>query len=168
MAKSKSLRSILNKILKGKKNVGLIVDCEGLELPEVQEDLVYIKKIAQDLGKIQVAKIFLNSMPQSRNVKKLFRLGFHPNVHIVDLDLYIALETMGIIYNDKIEILLIVTANENLLPLIHKAKEHGKEVVIVKPSYRGEIDETAFINSSDLFIRLEEYKSGKLLENIPT
>lgn len=164
--KKKSIRAILNKILKGKKNVGLIVDCEGLELAQVKEDLQYISEIAKNLGKIQFSKIFLNKMPQGRELKSLLKLGFRPDVHIVDLDLYIALETMPIIQNNKIEILVFVSSNENLLPLINKAKEYGKQVIIIKKCGEKLPDETPFIQASDLFIRLEEYKAGKLAENV--
>lgn len=35
-------------------------------------------------------------------------------------------------YNDKIEILVLSTKNENLLPLFGRARELGKEVVLLQ------------------------------------
>jgi uncharacterized protein (TIGR00288 family) len=41
---------------------------------------------------------------------------------------------MELVYNEKIHILVIATENENLLPLLVKAQEIGKEVNLIRIS----------------------------------
>jgi uncharacterized protein (TIGR00288 family) len=44
-----------------------------------------------------------------------------------------ALETMELVYNEKIDIIALATENEKFIPLICRARELGKEVVLLSP-----------------------------------
>ncbi len=48
-----------------------------------------------------------------------------------DLDIHFALEAMEFIYNEKIATLALATENEKLLPLFSRARELGKEIVLL-------------------------------------
>lgn len=41
---------------------------------------------------------------------------------------------MELVYNEKIKSLAVVTENENLLPLFSRARELGKEIILLQTS----------------------------------
>jgi uncharacterized protein (TIGR00288 family) len=66
--------------------------------------------------------------------KEIAQQGFIPIIVHDDLDIQFALEAMELIYNDKIETLALATENEDLLPLFSRAREIGKEVILLHSS----------------------------------
>ncbi|MFB6147602.1 MAG: NYN domain-containing protein, partial [Candidatus Nanohaloarchaea archaeon] len=68
------------------------------------------------------------------------------------VDVYMAANAMEAVYNDSIDIIVLVTRDADFLPVIQKAKEHGKETVIIgmNPGFS-----TALQNAADQVIELE-------------
>jgi uncharacterized protein (TIGR00288 family) len=96
--------------------------------------LIQIRPLLEEIGDIKVAKIVLLQQQALEHSKDISQEGFIPVIVHSDLDIQFALEAMELIYNDKIETLALATENEKLLPLFSRAREIGKEVILLHSS----------------------------------
>ncbi|MFX1598782.1 MAG: NYN domain-containing protein [Promethearchaeota archaeon] len=139
--------------MKGK-SIGLLVDGKNLGDSRIDLELRNVKNVLEEIGNLRVAKVLLNELPSDDVSKAISKLGFLSIVYLNDTDVYVALEAMELAYNDKIKVLALVTDDENLIPVLVKAKERGKETVIVEIS-EGAIGE-GLRNSADYFCQFPE------------
>jgi uncharacterized protein (TIGR00288 family) len=86
----------------------------------------------EKVGRVRIAKVVLLQRQAQESAKEISNEGFLPVIVHDDLDVHFALETMELIYNDKIQSLAILTENENYLPLFGRARELGKEVILIQ------------------------------------
>jgi len=96
--------------------------------------LIRIRPLLEEIGDIKVAKIVLLQQEALEHSNDINQEGFIPVIVHSDLDIQFALEAMELIYNEKIEILALATENEKLLPLFSRAREIGKEVILLHSS----------------------------------
>ncbi len=94
--------------------------------------LPQLRLLVEEIGKIKIAKIVIMQGQAFENAKGISDEGFLPVIVHDDLDIHFALELMELIYNEKIQTLAIVTENENFLPLFGRARELGKEVILIQ------------------------------------
>ncbi len=94
--------------------------------------LPQLRLLVEEIGKIKIAKIVIMQGQAFENTKSISDEGFLPVIVHDDLDIHFALELMELIYNEKIQTLAIVTENENFLPLFGRARELGKEVILIQ------------------------------------
>jgi uncharacterized protein (TIGR00288 family) len=114
----------------------------------ILEVVTQIRPLLEDLGEVKVAKIVLLQKHVSNNSKTIVQEGYVPIIVHGDLDIHFALEAMELVYNEKIEIIALATENERFVPLICRARELGKEVVLLSPDTKGR----GLQNSVDLFL----------------
>lgn len=100
----------------------------------LSEILIRIRPLLEEIGDIKVAKIVLLQQEALEHSNDINQEGFIPVIVHNDLDIQFALEAMELIYNEKIEILALATENEKLLPLFSRAREIGKEVILLHSS----------------------------------
>jgi uncharacterized protein (TIGR00288 family) len=86
----------------------------------------------EKVGRVKIAKVVLLQRQALECAKETSHEGFLPVIVHGDLDVHFALEAMELIYNEKIQSLAIATENENYLPLFSRARELGKEVILVE------------------------------------
>ena len=96
--------------------------------------LIRTRPLLEEIGDIKVAKIVLLQQQALEHSNDINQEGFIPVIVHNDLDIQFALEAMELIYNEKIEILALATENEKLLPLFSRAREIGKEVILLHSS----------------------------------
>ncbi|MDO8124775.1 MAG: NYN domain-containing protein [Candidatus Hermodarchaeota archaeon] len=106
----------------------LIDSSTSTPLPDI---LIRIRPLLEEIGDIKVAKIVLLQQEALEHSNNINQEGFIPVIVHNDLDIQFALEAMELIYNEKIEILALATENEKLLPLFSRAREIGKEVILL-------------------------------------
>jgi uncharacterized protein (TIGR00288 family) len=117
---------------KKKKAMALLVDSSissGLS-----EIISKLRPILEEIGDIKIGKVVILQKQAVEFSKIIAQEGFIPVIVHDDLDIHVALETMEFIYNEKIETLAIVTENEDLLLLLSRARELGKEVILLYTS----------------------------------
>ncbi|MFX0169211.1 MAG: NYN domain-containing protein [Candidatus Hodarchaeota archaeon] len=102
--------------------------------PSILSVATHIRPLLKEIGDVKVAKIVMLQKYSLENSKKLSKEGFTPIIVHGDLDIHFALEAMELVYNEKIDILALVTENEKFIPLICRARELGKEVVLLLSS----------------------------------
>jgi len=97
MEEQPSKWKIIKKIFKrGGKPIALLIDGPNI-LRRVAGDQVrleYIEDAARELGKIQVAKVFLNRHAPEKLLQAISNSGFNPVVALGDIHVAMAMETM--------------------------------------------------------------------------
>ncbi|MFX1319473.1 MAG: NYN domain-containing protein [Promethearchaeota archaeon] len=100
----------------------------------LSEILSKLRPILEEIGDIKIGKVVVRQQEAVEFSKVIAQEGFIPVIVHDDLDIQLALEAMELIYNEKIETLAIATENENLLLLLSRARELGKEVILLYTS----------------------------------
>jgi len=113
------------------KNIGLLVDGPNMLRKEFNLDLESIRELMSEHGRMRVGKVLLNQYASDKLIEAIVNQGFTPIVVAGDTDVHLAMEAMELIYNPNIDILALMTRNADYLPLLNKAKENGKETIVI-------------------------------------
>lgn len=140
-------------------NVAVFVDGPNVVRKEFELDLDGLRETVEDFGKIKVGKVFLNQYASDGLIEAIVSQGFEAELGLggekakeSDVDVYMATSAVETIFKDDIDTLVLVTRDTDFLPVIQKAKEHGKETVIIgmEPGFS-----TALKNAADQVVTLE-------------
>ena len=132
---------------KKKNAVALLVDSSFSS--DLSEILLKLRPLLEELGDIKVGKVVILQQQATEYSKLISQEGFIPVIVHDDLDIHFALEAMEFIYNEKIQTIAIATENEKLLPLFSRARELGKEVILL---YTAEKLHTGLQNAADVVL----------------
>ena len=102
-------------------------------------------------GDLRIAKVLFNQYASDKLIEAVVNQGFTPLVVAGDTDVHMAIEAMELIYNPNIDIIALMTRDADFLPIINKAKENGKETIVIGVDYGFSI---ALKNSCDKCIIL--------------
>ena len=114
-----------------KRSIGLIIDGPNILRKEFGVKLEDIKEALENVGNIRVAKVVLNQYAPQGLIEAVANQGFEPVIVSGETGVKLAVEAMREIYNPHIDIIALATRNAEFLPVILKAKEKGKETVII-------------------------------------
>ena len=139
-------------------NIGLLVDGPNILRKEFDLDLKVIKDLMDISGDLRIAKVLFNQYASDKLIEAIVNQGFTPVVVAGDTDVYMAVEGMELIYNPNIDVVALMTRDADFLPIINKAKENGKETIVigVEPGFSA-----ALQNSADHAIVLKAETKGK-------
>ena len=117
------------------KNLAIFVDGPNLLRKEFTLDLRELRKRAEKYGKIVVAKVFLNQFAPEKLIEAIINEGFRVEMVLaekedMDVDVSLAIDAMETLLTKNIDVLILATRDTDFIPLIHKAKEYGKEVIV--------------------------------------
>ncbi|MFQ6051093.1 MAG: TIGR00288 family NYN domain-containing protein [Candidatus Hydrothermarchaeota archaeon] len=134
----------------GGKRIAILVDGPNMLRKEFNINLEKVKKIIEQYGDIKIAKVFLNQYASEKLVEAIMNQGFMPVVTTGDVDVYLTVEAMEIVYNPHVDMLALITRDADFLPLLMKAKENGMETVVygAEPGFS-----TALKNAADHVIQ---------------
>ncbi len=152
---------VLNRIkssVSNKSNVAVYVDGPNVVRKEFDLDLDALRETVEGYGNIKTGKVFVNQHASSKLIEAIASQGFEASQGIgekakeSDVDVYMAVNAMESVFNEEIDILVLVTRDMDFLPVIQKAKQHGMETVIVgmEPGFS-----TALKNAADQVVTLE-------------
>lgn len=114
------------------KSIALIVDGPNMLRREFDLDLSDIKKQLSVFGSIKIGKVFLNQFAPDKLIEAVVNQGFEPIVVTTDdVDAPMAAEAMEIVFNPHIDILALMTRDADFHPVIAKAKQYGKETIVI-------------------------------------
>lgn len=142
-----------------KPNVAVYVDGPNVIRKEFDLDLDNLREEVEELGNLKIGKVFLNQYASEKLIEAIVSQGFEAALGLggekdkeSDVDVYMAVSAMEAVFNENIDTVVIVTRDTDFLPVIQKAKEHGKETVVVgmDPGFS-----TALKNAADRVITLE-------------
>ncbi len=152
------IEKLRNKV-SGEPNVAVYVDGPNVIRKQFDLDLDRLRERTEELGDIKVGKVFLNQYASDKLIEAIVSQGFEAALGLggekdkeSDVDVYMAVNAMEAVFNDSIDIIVLVTRDTDFLPVLQKAKEHGKETVIIgmDPGFS-----TALKNAADQVIELD-------------
>lgn len=118
-------------------NLALFVDGPNMLRKEFSIDLRDLRKRASKYGRIIIAKVYINQFAPEKLIEAIINEGFEPKIALAvdeeeknDVDVTLAVEAMEAILTKDIQIIAIATRDADFLPLIQKAKEYGKKVIL--------------------------------------
>ena len=129
----------------GAKNIGLLVDGPNMLRKEFSLNLDLVREIIAEYGDMRVGKVLLNQYASDKLIEAIVNQGFTPIVVAGDTDVYMAVEAMELIYNPNIDIIALMTRDADFLPIINKAKENGKETIVIgaEPGFSAALQNSA-------------------------
>jgi len=129
----KDLVKILSAIKTRRKTrqLAVIVDGPNILRKEVSLDLQKIKGLLAELGRIKVSKVVLDKFAPQKLVEAVNNAGFDTLISSGKVEVDLSIVTMEYIFDTDIDIIVLVTRSASYIPLVYKAKEMGKEVVVV-------------------------------------
>ena len=126
------LREIVKAEAKRPPQLGLLIDGPNIFRKEFQIDLADVRKKAMKYGEIKIAKAFLNQYANQKLIEAVTNQGFEPAMSISeDVDVELAVEAMDLILSNKIDTLVLVSRDGDYLPVIRRAKEKNKKVILI-------------------------------------
>ncbi|WP_414838185.1 TIGR00288 family NYN domain-containing protein [Candidatus Nanosalina sp. VS9-1] len=152
------LSKIKDSVSRGK-NVAIFVDGPNVVRKEFDLDLDHLREKTGEFGNIKVGKVFLNQYASDKLIEAIISQGFEAELGLggekakeSDVDVYMAVNAVEAVFNDDIDVIALVTRDTDFLPVIQKAKEHGKETVVMgmEPGFS-----TALKNAADHVVELE-------------
>lgn len=135
------------------KTIACFVDGPNMLRKDLGVDLDKVKKKLQKHGSLKVARVFLDQFASDKLIEAVTNQGFDVVIVPSDVDVALAVDAAQFIYNDKIDVIAVVSRDSDFKPLLAKAKEQGKETIVVglEPDFS-----TALRNSADIVIDLRE------------
>jgi uncharacterized protein (TIGR00288 family) len=114
---------------KKKNSVALLIDSSISS--DFSGMITKLRPLLEELGDIKIGKVVILQKQAIEYSNIIAQEGFIPVIVHNDLDIHFALEAMEFIYNEKIETIALATENEKFLPLLSRARELGKEVILL-------------------------------------
>jgi uncharacterized protein (TIGR00288 family) len=126
----------VGRVLRRKKDVkkeklGLLIDGSNLLVENIREDLEKIDETIATIGDLRIAKVILDQQLPDTYIDKILKKGYLPIVVPGDIDVYMSIEAMDLIYSDELQMVAFWTSDINFLPIIIKAKELGKDTAVL-------------------------------------
>lgn len=149
----------LKDTVKSEPNVAIFVDGPNVVRKEFDLDLDELREETGEFGNIKIGKVFLNQYASDKLIEAIISQGFEAELGLggekakeSDVDVYMAVNAVEAVFNDDIDVIVLVTRDTDFLPVIQKAKEHGKETVVIgmEPGFS-----TALKNAADQVVTLE-------------
>jgi len=131
------------------KNIALMVDGPNIIRKEFKIDLFKVRQQLEKYGRIKVAKIFLDQYASDKLIEAVTNQGYEPVISTGDVDVTMAVDSICQVYNPNIQIIVLMTRDIDFRPVLIKAKEIGKETIVVgvEPGFS-----IALRNTADLVI----------------
>ncbi len=139
--------------------VAVFIDGPNVIRKEFDLDLDALREEIEMFGNIKVGKVFLNQYASEKLIEAIVSQGFEASLGLggekdreSDVDVYMATNAMEAVHNEAIDVVVLVTRDADFLPVIQKAKEHGKETVVIgmDPGFS-----TALQNAADKVIEID-------------
>ncbi|NJE85807.1 TIGR00288 family NYN domain-containing protein [Thermococcus sp. CX2] len=126
----RSIGMMRRKISRGKR-IALLIDGPNILRKEFGVRLEDIVEALEGIGDLRVAKVILNQYAPQGLIEAVANQGFEVVVVSGETGVKLAVEAMREIYNPNIDVIALATRNAEFLPVILKAKEKGKETIVI-------------------------------------
>ncbi len=124
---------------KEKPKVALFVDGPNMLRKEFMIDLRELKRRTKKYGRIVIAKVFLNQFAPEKLIEAVINEGFESIMVLAqqgeaegsDVDVSLAVSAIEVVLTKDVDIIALATRDADFLPVVQKAKEYGKKVVVL-------------------------------------
>ncbi len=120
--------------------VAVFVDGPNMLRKEFSVDLRELKERAEKYGRMVIGKVFVNQFAPEKLVEAIINEGFESVMVLgerneekgesADVDVSMTVAAMEAVILKDIDVVGVATRDADFLPLIQKAKEYGKTVVV--------------------------------------
>lgn len=121
-----------------KPSVALFVDGPNMLRKEFMVDLRELKKRVQKYGRVIISRVFLNQFAPEKLIEAIINEGFESVMVLAeqeeessDVDVALSVSAVESLLTKDIDIIAIATRDADFLPVIQKAKEYGKKVIVL-------------------------------------
>lgn len=125
------LKSFVSKPKKPDRHIALLVDGPNVIRRDVRLDLMAVRAQVEKHGHIKVAKLFLDQYASDKLIEAVTNQGYEPIITTGDVDVSMAVEAMVQVFNPNIHTIALMTRDIDFRPVLVKAKEMGKETIII-------------------------------------
>ncbi|MFA5381999.1 MAG: TIGR00288 family NYN domain-containing protein [Candidatus Micrarchaeia archaeon] len=141
-------------LLKKKKdrNIALFIDGPNVIRKDMHLDLEAIKKELKKHGKLKIGIVFLDQYASDKLIEAMINQGYQPVITSGDVDVTMACAAVEQIFNPHIDTIALMTRDTDFRPVLVKAKEHGKETIVIggEPGFS-----IALKNTADVIIKMD-------------
>lgn len=148
-------------ILKKRNKLAVFVDGPNVLRKDVNLSLREIKENLKMIGLMKICRVYLNQNAPSKLVEAAVNEGYEVITIPSDVDVCMAVDATSAIYNNSINIIVLVTRDTDFHFVLKKAKEMGKATIVVGAK---ENFSSALRNTADEAILLEGMKESKKTE----
>jgi len=129
------------------RNIALFIDGPNVIRRDVRLDLMAVRKQVEKHGRIKVSKVFLDQYASDKLIEAMTNQGYEPVISTGDVDVTMACEAMVQVFNPAIHCIALMTRDIDFRPVLVKAKELGKETIVVgvEPGFSIALQHTADI-----------------------
>lgn len=116
---------------KEKPDIAVLVDGPNILRKAFSIDLAEIRKELTKHGNIRIARIYLDQYASDKLIEAMVNQGFKTEITTGDVDVTMAIEAMEYVLDPNIDIVALMTRDSDFIPVIVKAKAHGKKTMII-------------------------------------
>ncbi len=118
-------------------SVALFVDGPNMLRKEFMIDLRELRRRCQKYGRIVIGKVFVNQFAPEKLIEAIINEGYESIMLLAeqeeeasDVDVALAVSAIETVLTKDIDIVALATRDADFLPVVQKAKEYGKKVIV--------------------------------------
>lgn len=133
-------------------NVALFVDGPNMLRKEFMVDLRELKRRLLRYGRLVISRVFINQFAPAKLVEAILNEGYESIMVLAeqeeegnDVDVSLAVSAMEAVLAKDVDMIALATRDADFLPVVQKAKEYGKRVVILgaEPGFSSSLQNAA-------------------------
>ena len=127
----------LRSLLGGETTVALFVDGPNVLRDEFDVDLDDVRAVAEDLGQLAVARLYLDEHATPGLIQAAEARGFEVTVTSGDVDVKLAVDATEFALTEGLDVLAIASRDTDFKPVLEKAAKNGVRTVAIAPGEHG-------------------------------
>lgn len=121
-------------------DVALFVDGPNVLRGEFDVDLQDLRSVAAEMGRLRLARLYLDDNASSGLIQAGEANGFDVRVTSGDVDVKMAVDATAAIFTEEIDLLAIASRDTDFKPVVELANRAGIRTVAIAPGKHGRSD----------------------------
>ncbi|MEM2109687.1 MAG: NYN domain-containing protein [Candidatus Odinarchaeota archaeon] len=128
-----------------RKKIAVLVDGPNILRKEFNVKLEEILEAVNSLGKVQVARVYLNQHASEKLIEAISNSGFEPIISTIDVHLKMAMDVVELTNKLELDYIAIASRHARCVPILHSLKERNLGTVIIgfEPGFSVALQNTA-------------------------
>jgi len=142
---------VLRRVRRRGKRIAVLVDGPNMLRRDLGIDLEAITEALSGLGRVKIRIVVLDRKAPDKLVEAVTNSGYRAVVSTGKVEVEFTMIATELMYSNKVDVLALATRNAAYAPIVYRAKELGKDVIVIgaEPGFS-----TALRKSADLVITL--------------
>ena len=130
----------MRSLLAGETTVALFVDGPNVLREEFDVDLDDVRAVAEDLGQLAIARLYLDEHATPGLIQAAEARGFEVTVTSGDVDVKLAVDATEFALTEGLDVLAIASRDTDFKPVLEKAAKNDVRTVAIAPGEHGRSD----------------------------